>query len=107
MFPPDQPRDNNNGLVGLAIKVHEPCPRCRGHDASIGNGRGPHKASIMCVCGRHLGWMSIATFDFVAEIVRLFGRLDQPISVRKPSATTAEAKSSSLPCNRKGTEHGR
>ena len=89
-----EPSTDSN-LVGLAITLSEPCPRCRGHDAVIGAGRGPHKASIMCVCGRHLGWMSIATFNFTAEIVRRFGRPSTPISVtRKPPTTTAEANSS-------------
>ena len=83
-------------LVGLAIRLPEPCPRCSGHDAVIGAGRGPHKASIMCVCGRHLGWMSIATFNFISETVRRFGRPSEPICVtRKPPTTTADVKSSS------------
>ena len=90
----DEPA-NSHDLVGLAITLPEQCPRCRGHDAVIGAGRGPHKASIMCVCGRHLGWLSIATFNFIAETVRQFGRPSEPISVtRKPPATTAEVKSS-------------
>jgi hypothetical protein len=39
----------------------------------------------MCVCGRHLGWMSVPTFNFIAEIVRQFGRPSEPICVtRKP-----------------------
>ncbi len=72
-------------LVGLAIILPEQCPRCRGHDAWIGAGRGPHKASVLCVCGRHLGWLSIATFNFIAETVRQFDRPSEPISVtRKP-----------------------
>jgi hypothetical protein len=85
-------------LIGLAITVPERCPRCSGHDAVIGTGRGPHKASIMCVCGRHLGWMSTPTFNFLAETVRQFARPSEPISVtRKPPPTTAEAKSSTPP----------
>jgi hypothetical protein len=83
-------------LVGLAITLPEQCPRCHGHDAVIGTGRGPHKAAIMCVCGRHLGWMSVPTFNFIAETVRRFGRPSEPISVtRKPPTTTAEEQSSS------------
>ena len=97
MFPvePSAVLTNQHELIGLAITVIEPCPRCSGCDAVIGAGRGPHKASFMCVCGRHLGWMSVATFEFIAEIVRQFGRPSEPISVtRKPPATTAEVKSS-------------
>jgi hypothetical protein len=84
-------------LVGLAITLPERCPRCSGHDAVIGTGRGPHKASIMCVCSRRLGWMSVATFNFIAETVRQFGRPSEPISVnRKPPTTTADVKWSPL-----------
>src|SRR5262249_25855518 len=80
-------------LVGLAIRLPEPCPRCSGHDAVIGTGRGPHKASIMCVCGRHLGWMSTPTFHFLAETVRQFGRPSEDICVnRKPLTGEAESK---------------
>src|SRR5262249_55024975 len=35
----------DDSLVGLAITLPEQCPRCRGHDAVIGAGRGPHKAT--------------------------------------------------------------
>jgi hypothetical protein len=92
MFPVGPNTDAN--LIGLAITMPEPCPRCGGHDAVIGAGRGPHKASIMCCCGRHLGWMSVPTFDFIAEIVRQVGRPSEPICVnRKPPVATAELKS--------------
>jgi hypothetical protein len=89
MFPatgePTAEPTTTHDLVGLAITLPEQCPRCGGHDAWIGAGRGPHKASVLCVCGRHLGWMSIATFNFIAETVRQFGRPSEPISVnRKP-----------------------
>ena len=40
-------------LVGLAIVMPAPCPRCNGTAATVGAGRGPHCASLMCVCGRH------------------------------------------------------
>lgn len=81
----------NGSLVGLAITLPERCSRCGGYDATIGAGRGPHKASIMCVCGKHLGWMSVETFNFVAEIVRIHGRPSEPISVNgKPPTTTAD-----------------
>jgi hypothetical protein len=83
---------NETTLVGLAITLPEKCPRCSGHDAVIGNCRGPHKASIMCVCGRHLGWMSAPTFNFIAEIVRQFGRPSEPICVNRKPATRKQSK---------------
>jgi hypothetical protein len=91
MFPVAPSTDAN--LIGLAITMPEPCPRCGGHDAVIGAGRGPHKASIMCVCGRHLGWMSIATFSFIHSTIQQFGRPTEPICVNRQGAT-AEVKSS-------------
>ena|SRR5262249_7306290 len=78
--------------IGLAITMPEPCPRCSGHDAVIGAGRGPHKASIMCVCGRHLSWMSVLTFNFIAEVVRRFGQPNESVCVNRQPAT-AELKS--------------
>jgi len=40
------------------------------------------------------GWMSLPTFDFIAEIVRQVGRPSEPICVnRKPPVATAELKS--------------
>jgi hypothetical protein len=75
------PAGGDANLVGLAITLPEHCPRCRGHDAVIGAGHGPHKASIMCCCGRHLGWMSEASFSF--STVQQFGRPVRPICVSR------------------------
>jgi hypothetical protein len=94
IFPAEPAADVS--LIGLAITLPEHCPRCRGHDAVIGAGRGPHKASIMCCCGRHLGWMSAATFSFIAETVTHFGRPSEPICVNRQPAT-AELKSPTTP----------
>jgi hypothetical protein len=74
-------------LVGLAITLPEQCSRCGSHDAWIGAGRGPHRASVLCVCGRHLGWLSIATFNFINATVQQFGRPTEPICVNRQRAT--------------------
>lgn len=82
---------DETALVGLAITLPEQCPRCNAHDAVIGAGRGPHKASIMCVCGRHLGWMSTETFNFIHTAIQQCGRPTEPICVNRQRAT-AEVK---------------
>jgi hypothetical protein len=67
-------------IVGLAIVMPSPCPRCTGTAANIGTGRGPHAASLMCACGQHLGWMGPRTHAFIAATVRQFGRPTEPIN---------------------------
>lgn len=81
-------------MIGVAITLPEHCPRCNGQRATIGTGRGPHKASIMCLCGRHLGWMSHEAFEFVSETVRRFGKPTSPITIRRTcgaSSTSSDA----------------
>jgi hypothetical protein len=73
----------DDNLVGLAITLPECCPRCSGHSAVVGAGRGPHAAAILCLCGRHLGWMSREAFSFFNETVRRFGRPTTPIQIRR------------------------
>jgi hypothetical protein len=75
-------------LVGLAITLPECCPRCSGHIAVVGAGRGPH-AAILCLCGRHLGWMSREAFSFLTEAVRRFGRPTTPIQIRRNRGTSS------------------
>jgi hypothetical protein len=94
-------------LIGLAITMPEQCPRCGGHDAVIGAGRGPHKASIMCVCGRHLGWMSAATFNFIDAAVQQFGRPSEPICVTRQRATAEVKSSTTTAIALKGKSHGK
>jgi len=76
------PAASDNILVGVSVTMPAACPRCRGTSATVGAGRGPHAASIMCACSRHLGWMSRESFDFITETVRQFGRPTSPIQIR-------------------------
>ena len=71
------------------IVMPAPCPRCNGTAATIGAGRGPHCASLMCVCGRHLGWMSRQSHGFITATVRQFGRPTEPIRICASAQTTA------------------
>jgi hypothetical protein len=83
--------DGAQTLVGgLAIVMPTPCRHCNGVAATIGVGRGPPSASLTCGCGRHLGWMSTGTFNFIAETVRHFGRPTEPIKVRFKTAQTTK-----------------
>jgi hypothetical protein len=85
--------------VGIAVAMPRQCPRCYGHTATIGAGCGPHAASLVCACGRHLGWMSKASYDFIAETVRLFGRPTKPIQIqiRAPARMTAPLGADAVP----------
>jgi len=70
-------------IIGLRVITQNQCPRCRCTAAKLGAGRGPHHASLMCVCGRFLGWISQETFNFVTEVVQRFGRPTEPIRVQQ------------------------
>ena len=109
MFPAVEPTtepSTSSDLVGLAITLPEQCPRCGGHDTWIGAGRGQHEASIMCVCGRHLGWLSTATFNFINATVQQFGRPSEPFCVNRQRAA-AEVKSPITANAKKSTVHGK
>jgi hypothetical protein len=106
MFPaePSTEPSTDHALIGLAITLPESCPRCGGHDAWIGAGRGPHKASVLCVCNRHLGWLSVETFNFIHATVQQAGRPTEPICVNR-SRATAEVKSPITANAMKGYRH--
>jgi hypothetical protein len=69
--------------VGLAVWMPTPCLRCGCHSATIGTGRGPHRASIMCVCGHFRSWMSAAVFDSITATIRRSGRPSEPIRINR------------------------
>ena len=91
------PAEEASALVGLAIEMPAPCPRCNGTAATVGAGRGPHCASLMCVCGRHLGWMSRQSHSFIAETVRQFGRPTEPIRIRASAQMAAPSGADAAP----------
>src|SRR5262245_25871732 len=71
------------GLIGRAVEMPSPCSRCRSTSASIGSGRGPHAASLMCNCGNHLGWLPQAAFRFIQKADRTLGAAtSEPIVIR-------------------------
>jgi hypothetical protein len=76
-----------SGLVGLQVVMpSRQCRECHCRAFTIGAGSGPHKASVTCTCGKHCGWISTESFNFISETVRLFGRPTEPIVVRMEAA---------------------
>ena len=51
-------RSHANPLAGLKVRLERGC-KC-GHGVLLtGEGKGPHKASLICAdCARHRGWLS-------------------------------------------------
>jgi hypothetical protein len=83
--------DNRSPLLGLRVQMPMECPRCKGTAATIGAGRRGRLASLMCVCGQHLGWMGPQTHAFVTAIVHHFGRPTEPINAPADAALTIPA----------------
>jgi hypothetical protein len=90
--------DNPSPLFGLAITMPEPCSRCHGTRATVGTGRGPHTASLMCARGRHLGWMSREAFDFLTATVSRFGRPTTPILIRRARGASSASSDADARC---------
>src|SRR5262245_51079602 len=82
LFVPEPAPAEDTNIVGLALVMPTPCSRCNGVAATIGAGCGPHRASSLCACGRHLGWISAEAFNFISEIAHRFGRPTEPVQVR-------------------------
>jgi hypothetical protein len=79
--------NNADPLVGIKVNLPRQCP-C-GHDMlHVGPGRGPHRASLQCArCGRHCGWLSHKTANFLSAVIARFGRPIAPVHVRVPAKT--------------------
>jgi hypothetical protein len=79
----------STSIVGLTVILPRPCRSCGETATILGSSRGPHCAELHCVaCGRHVGWMSQESFNFVCAIVDRFGRPEDAIVVRH--SNTAE-----------------
>jgi hypothetical protein len=79
-------------LLDLEVKLPDKCSSCERNVALIGPGRAMHKAALLCVCGRHRGWVSNASFAFLQMIVETFGRPTTPIAIQRGSALSQIAK---------------
>ena len=75
----------STSLIGLTVVLPRPCRSCGETATTVGSSKGPHHAALHCVaCGRHVGWMSQESFNFVCAIVDRFGRPEDAIVVRRP-----------------------
>ena len=73
----------STSVVGLSIVLPRPCRACGETMAVIGSSRGPHHAELNCLsCGRHSGWLSRESFNFVCTIIDNFGRPESAIVAR-------------------------
>ena len=67
----DEP--SGDPLCGLAVQLFDRC-QCGSYDAVIGEGKGPHRASLFCNrCEKHRRWMANEAHVFVTEVVKKFG----------------------------------
>jgi hypothetical protein len=82
-------------LVGLTVKLDRPVDRerpCCHNVCTIGAGKGPHAGELICAsCGRHRGWLSKPTAQWIEHVVTRFGAPTTPIVVRKSHTYQEEA----------------
>jgi hypothetical protein len=83
-------------LVGMRIRLKRtidvPCCACGETVVVIGQGAGPQAACLRCAsCERHRGWLPKALFEFLLEMIRLFGPLPDGITIRNPEFAQANA----------------
>jgi hypothetical protein len=80
LFEPASP------IVGLHVKLDRPVDRdlpCHSNICVIGHGKGPHAGALHCAdCGRHRGWISKASADWLLSITNRFGSPSSAIVVR-------------------------
>jgi hypothetical protein len=70
-------------VQGISVRLSDRC-QCGSCDAVIGEGKGPHRASLFCSrCERHRGWMANEAHAFVAEVVKKFGKPTAPIRIQR------------------------
>ena len=88
-------------LAGLRVRlertVDTPCVTCGETIVVIGEGAGPHAASLRCAgCDRHRGWLPRTITNFLSETVRLFGVPDEPFLIRDASQTQPNLKGADM-----------
>ena len=80
------PPPSADPLLGLAVKPPKACRRCGGPVATVGAGKPPHSASLLCrSCGLHRGWVSRANCTFLTKAINNGGAPREPIVLRTPT----------------------
>src|SRR5262249_47121489 len=78
-----------SALQSLAVQLPD-CCQCGSYQAVIGEGKGPHRASLICSeCQRHRGWMTHESHAFVTEFTEKFGKSATAIQIRRKSLRRA------------------
>ena len=90
-----------SSLIGLQVKLDRPVDRekpCCRNICVIEAGKGPHAGALHCVdCGRHRGWVSKSSAQWIETVVTRFGAPTTPIVVRK--VHTFEEQEGKPPCS--------
>ena len=82
-LPCHAPAAPTDPVQGISVRLSDRC-QCGSCDAVIGEGKGPHRASLFCSrCERHRGWTSNEAHAFVTEVVEKFGKPKTPITIRR------------------------
>jgi len=84
-----------NNLIGLQVRLDRPVDRenpCCHNVCTIGPGKAQHAGELCCAsCGRHRGWLSNSTAQWINSVVTRFGAPSTPIIVRKTHTYEEEA----------------
>jgi hypothetical protein len=86
-------------LVGLRIRLERtidvPCGVCGHMVVVIGQGAGPHVASLHCAaCERHRGWLPKPIAEFLLAMIHQFGW--PPATITIQDSEFAQAKAAAL-----------
>ena len=73
-------------LCGLTVHLPDQC-KCGDNHATIGEGRGPHRASLRCPVVCIAAGRSATTYNFIATIIQKFGCATTPIRIRRGAQT--------------------
>jgi hypothetical protein len=81
-------------LIGLKIRLRRtidvPCGECGETVVVIGDGAGPHIASLRCAaCNRHRGWLPKTVAEFLLETIARFGRPSEIITIQNSEFASA------------------